>query len=157
MVTTRCNVPGQPLPIAGPDSRLLLLGERRLLGGTGALQIATQAGTDAEGGRHDRLAADVGFGSFYNHFSSKAELFEAAVEDVLEETGQLLDRLSTDVDDPRPPSPARSGSRSGSPGPREMANVLVRHAMDEPTPWRTPSSSSGSATRRSARSPDRRC
>lgn len=27
--------------------------------------------------------ADVGFGSFYNHFSSKAELFEAAVTDVL--------------------------------------------------------------------------
>ena len=45
-------------------------------------------------------AADVGFGSFYNHFSSKTELFEAAVTDVLEELGALFDRLSVDVADP---------------------------------------------------------
>lgn len=43
--------------------------------------------------------ADVGFGSFYNHFSSKTELFEAAVTDVLEELGALFDRLSMDVED----------------------------------------------------------
>ena len=29
-------------------------------------------------------AADVGMGSFYNHFSTKEELFEAAVMDVLD-------------------------------------------------------------------------
>jgi AcrR family transcriptional regulator len=43
--------------------------------------------------------ADVGFGSFYNHFSTKSELFEAAVADVLEELGELFDRLSVDVVD----------------------------------------------------------
>ena len=43
--------------------------------------------------------ADVGFGSFYNHFPSKAELFEAAVTDVLEELGALFDQLSVDVED----------------------------------------------------------
>lgn len=43
--------------------------------------------------------ADVGFGSFYNHFSTKSELFEAAVADVLEELGELFDRLSVDVED----------------------------------------------------------
>jgi AcrR family transcriptional regulator len=45
-------------------------------------------------------AADVGMGSFYNHFQSKEELFEAAVEDVLELLGGLLDQLSADIEDP---------------------------------------------------------
>jgi AcrR family transcriptional regulator len=43
--------------------------------------------------------ADVGLGSFYNHFSTKSEPFEAAVADVLEELGGLFDRLSVDVED----------------------------------------------------------
>ncbi|MEV2271283.1 TetR/AcrR family transcriptional regulator [Nonomuraea africana] len=45
-------------------------------------------------------AADVGFGSFYNHFGSKEELFNAAIADVLEEHGQLLDELTADLEDP---------------------------------------------------------
>ena len=45
-------------------------------------------------------AADVGLGSFYNHFQSKEELFEAAVEDVLELLGGLLYELTADIDDP---------------------------------------------------------
>src|SRR4029077_19007604 len=45
-------------------------------------------------------AADVGVGSFYNHFENKEELFEAAVEDVMDGYGQLLDDLTADIDDP---------------------------------------------------------
>jgi AcrR family transcriptional regulator len=45
-------------------------------------------------------AADVGLGSFYNHFESKEDLFEAAVEDVLELLGGLLDQLTASIDDP---------------------------------------------------------
>jgi len=45
-------------------------------------------------------AADVGLGSFYNHFESKEELFEAAVEDVLELLGGLLDQLTATIEDP---------------------------------------------------------
>lgn len=44
--------------------------------------------------------ADVGFGSFYNHFTSKAELFEAAVAQTLEEYGAMLDAASVGLDDP---------------------------------------------------------
>lgn len=44
--------------------------------------------------------ADVGFGSFYNHFASKTELFEAAVVDALEEFGQGFDERLTGIDDP---------------------------------------------------------
>jgi AcrR family transcriptional regulator len=45
-------------------------------------------------------AADVGMGSFYNHFESKEELFEAAVADVLDNHGALLDQLTGTSDDP---------------------------------------------------------
>ncbi len=38
--------------------------------------------------------ADVGMGSFYNHFDSKEELFQAAVNEVLDELGAILDKLT---------------------------------------------------------------
>jgi AcrR family transcriptional regulator len=45
-------------------------------------------------------AADIGFGSFYNHFDSKDELFRTASEEVLERWGQMIDRACTGIDDP---------------------------------------------------------
>ena len=45
-------------------------------------------------------AADVGMGSFYNHFGSKEELFEAAVSDAFDRFGALLDGLTASVTDP---------------------------------------------------------
>lgn len=45
-------------------------------------------------------AADLGTGSFYNHFESKDELFRAAVEDALEKQGDLLDAFGDDLTDP---------------------------------------------------------
>ena len=58
-------------------------------------------------GRGDRASiqeitdeADVGFGSFYNHFDSKEQLFQAAAEEVLERWGQMIDRASADLTDP---------------------------------------------------------
>ncbi|MCV7413035.1 TetR/AcrR family transcriptional regulator [Mycobacterium florentinum] len=45
-------------------------------------------------------AADVGMGSFYNHFDTKEQLFEAAVADVLDAHGAMLDRLTESIDDP---------------------------------------------------------
>jgi AcrR family transcriptional regulator len=45
-------------------------------------------------------AADVGMGSFYNHFDSKEELFAAAVAEVLDAHGAMLDRLTASIEDP---------------------------------------------------------
>ena len=45
-------------------------------------------------------AADIGFGSFYNHFVSKEELFQTASEEVLERWAQMLDAACAGLDDP---------------------------------------------------------
>jgi AcrR family transcriptional regulator len=45
-------------------------------------------------------AADVGMGSFYNHFDSKEQLFEAAITEVLDAHGALLDEFTGSLDDP---------------------------------------------------------
>lgn len=76
-------------------------------------------------------AADVGFGSFYNHFSSKEELFEAAVSETLEELGQLLDELSGTINDPAVAfaQSVRLTVRLAVARP-DTAQVLVRHGMD---------------------------
>jgi AcrR family transcriptional regulator len=45
-------------------------------------------------------AADIGFGSFYNHFASKEELFQTASEEVLERWAQMIDAACVDIEDP---------------------------------------------------------
>ena len=45
-------------------------------------------------------AADVGMGSFYNHFETKEQLFDAAAEAVLDAYGQFLDRVTGEIEDP---------------------------------------------------------
>jgi AcrR family transcriptional regulator len=58
-------------------------------------------------GRGDRASiqeiteeADIGFGSFYNHFDSKEQLFQTAAEEVLERWGKMIDRASAGISDP---------------------------------------------------------
>jgi len=58
-------------------------------------------------GRGDRASiaeiteeADIGFGSFYNHFDSKEQLFQTASQEVLERWGQLIDHASAGLTDP---------------------------------------------------------
>ena len=45
-------------------------------------------------------AADVGMGSFYNHFQSKEDLFQAAVDEALDAHGAMLDALTAPLTDP---------------------------------------------------------
>lgn len=44
--------------------------------------------------------ADVGFGSFYNHFASKDEIVAAVVGETMAEHGEQLDALAERLDDP---------------------------------------------------------
>jgi AcrR family transcriptional regulator len=45
-------------------------------------------------------AADVGFGSFYNHFESKEAIYAALLDRVFGQFGVALDRLVQDIADP---------------------------------------------------------
>jgi AcrR family transcriptional regulator len=69
----------------------LVAAARTLLASRDPAEISIQEVTDA---------ADVGFGSFYNHFHSKQDLFDAAVEEVLEEHGTMLDAAMAGIADP---------------------------------------------------------
>jgi AcrR family transcriptional regulator len=65
-----------------------------------ALRILVERGTAEVSIQQITDEADVGFGSFYNHFSSKSELFEAAVGEALADHGKRLQGLTADLDDP---------------------------------------------------------
>ncbi|MCI3273939.1 TetR/AcrR family transcriptional regulator [Streptomyces cylindrosporus] len=65
-----------------------------------ARQILAETGDTGASIQAIAERADVGFGSFYNHFESKNELFEAAVVDALEEFGQNFDKRLAGIDDP---------------------------------------------------------
>lgn len=57
-------------------------------------------------------AADVGFGSFYNHFASKEAIYEALLQRVFEEFADALDDLSKGIEDPA-----------------EILSMSIRHAI----------------------------
>jgi AcrR family transcriptional regulator len=44
--------------------------------------------------------ADVGFGSFYNHFDSKEAIVEAVLGETIAEQGEALDAVTRQLDDP---------------------------------------------------------
>jgi AcrR family transcriptional regulator len=59
-------------------------------------QKGAEAATIAEITRE----ADVGFGSFYNHFDSKEAILDAVVAEALEERNSALERLTEGLSDP---------------------------------------------------------
>ncbi|KDN21538.1 TetR/AcrR family transcriptional regulator [Amycolatopsis rifamycinica] len=76
-------------------------------------------------------AADVGLGSFYNHFETKEQLYQAAVEDALDVHGALLDELTTGLDDPAQVF-AQSFRLTGRLHRRnpELSKVLLHHGLE---------------------------
>lgn len=69
----------------------LISAAAELLASPGGLDASVQQITDR---------ADVGVGSFYNHFTSKAELFDAAIAETLDRYGELFDQASAGIEDP---------------------------------------------------------
>ena len=68
------------------------------------IDAAVQLITDGRGERASiqeiTEVADIGFGSFYNHFASKEELFQKASEEVLERWARMIDAACADLRDP---------------------------------------------------------
>src|SRR5689334_8795599 len=65
-----------------------------------AFRLFADRGVDAVAINEITEAADVGFGSFYNHFPSKEAIYDAVVDAMLGEFADALDRLTQELDDP---------------------------------------------------------
>jgi AcrR family transcriptional regulator len=77
-----------------------------------AFRLMAARGSDGVTINEITEAADVGIGSFYNHFDTKEALHAAVVDDLFEEFGDALDHLVKDIEDPA-----------------EMVAVCVRHTV----------------------------
>lgn len=94
---------------------------RAVLAGERAAMVSIREITDT---------ADVGFGSFYNHFTSKDELYGAAVEQVLDELGERLDELGAADDDPAEAFARSVRITAGLVGrDPQAARILVQHGI----------------------------
>jgi AcrR family transcriptional regulator len=65
-----------------------------------ALVLMAEKGMEGVAINEITQAADVGFGSFYNHFESKEAIYSALVKTVFEEFADALDLLVGDIADP---------------------------------------------------------
>ncbi|GGG24518.1 TetR family transcriptional regulator [Rhodococcoides trifolii] len=61
--------------------------------------LAAPIGTEASI-RQITARADVGIGTFYNHFEGKSELFEAAIAHTLHRFGEFFDDATAGIEDP---------------------------------------------------------
>lgn len=65
-----------------------------------ALALMAQKGMEGVAINEITEAADVGFGSFYNHFESKEAIHAAVLDTVFEEFADTLDRIAGNLSDP---------------------------------------------------------
>ena len=65
-----------------------------------ALTLMAEKGMEGVAINEITEAADVGFGSFYNHFESKEAIYATLVDNVFEEFADMLDRLTGGLSDP---------------------------------------------------------
>jgi AcrR family transcriptional regulator len=75
--------------------------------------------------------ADIGFGSFYNHFESKEQLFQTASQELLERWGAMIDRACAGIGDPAElfAVSLRISGRLGWTHP-ELAEFLIGAGLD---------------------------
>src|SRR3954451_13333709 len=65
-----------------------------------ARELFAEQGVDATRVGDISERADVGAGSFYNHFTDKEAIVVAIITEAAEQQGRLVDVLTADVDDP---------------------------------------------------------
>jgi AcrR family transcriptional regulator len=65
-----------------------------------AVQLIAEGRGDRASIQEITEAADIGFGSFYNHFDNKDQLFATASAEVMERWGQLIDATCAGIADP---------------------------------------------------------
>jgi AcrR family transcriptional regulator len=83
-----------------PDRRARRKAETRAKLVDAARRVFARQGIDATRINQITEEADVGFGSFYNHFQSKEDIVAAVVEQTIAEAGATIDRATSDITDP---------------------------------------------------------
>lgn len=109
--------PTKPASAAAAELETVSRGERRkretrerLM--QAAFRLFAERGVDAVPINEITEAADVGFGSFYNHFPSKEALHDALLARAFEQFADALDGMASSIDDPA-----------------EVLAISVRHAL----------------------------
>lgn len=87
-----------PRPVEARGARRKRETRERLL--RAAFELIAARGADAVAINEITEAADVGFGSFYNHFESKEAVHAAVLRMVFDGFGSALDELGAAIDDP---------------------------------------------------------
>jgi len=83
-----------------PDRRSRRKAETRTKLVHAARSVFARQGMDVTTINQITEEADVGFGSFYNHFEGKDEIVAAVLEQVIAEAGAAIDHATADIDDP---------------------------------------------------------
>ncbi|WP_341318418.1 TetR/AcrR family transcriptional regulator [Paraburkholderia sp. IMGN_8] len=114
-VTKRTPSPERPAVVAATRSTTRGVRRKeetrtRLL--DAALRLMAERGMEGVAISEITAAADVGFGSFYNHFESKGAIYAALIEQVFEDYADMLDVIA-----------------GGLPDPAEAIAVSVRHTL----------------------------
>ena len=65
-----------------------------------ALKLMAERGMEGVAINEITEAADVGFGSFYNHFDSKEAIYAAVLEWVFEDFADAMERVTGEIADP---------------------------------------------------------
>lgn len=87
--------------------------------------------------------ADVGFGSFYNHFQSKEALIEVVLADTVAAQGAEIDALTAQLDDPAEIISAPTAASSAAPVTiptglaARAARRIPQHPARRPRPLRS--------------------
>jgi len=110
--TVKAPIEGRK-PLAGQSPRLARRrAETRVRLLNAAFELVGEKGMDGVTINEITDAADVGFGSFYNHFDSKEGIFAALVDWLFEKFADTLDQVA-----------------SGLADPAEVIAVCVRHTL----------------------------
>jgi AcrR family transcriptional regulator len=92
----RCVPTSAPAPNRGARRRART--RNQLL--DAARELFAQQGVEATRVGDITERADVGAGSFYNHFTDKDAIVEAILADAAEQQGRMVDALTAELDDP---------------------------------------------------------
>jgi AcrR family transcriptional regulator len=94
----KAAVPAGRQKAAGRGARRRLETRTRLV--RAARELMARKGIGSTSIQEITDSADVGFGSFYNHFDSKEAIADAVMEEAIESFGNAADRLAEAIQDP---------------------------------------------------------